>query len=115
MKKYYAELKPDARGFSTFLSVSVLDGQIVEAKLDGVNKNNNPYGTYKSESERYNAEMKAESGIMYAEAAYILEKDIIFGKYRKLGAVKGARFLSQDAQILLDDIKEQIEKDMGDI
>lgn len=103
---YYAELNPDARGFTTFLEVRVVDGEIVSARLDGKNEAKNPYGTYKTMSEKYNHDMHAESGTYYRDAAKQLEDDILSGK-QPLRRVEGARVLSHDANILLDKVKKQ--------
>lgn len=104
---YYEEKEPDARGFSTFLEVGVLDNKIISATLDGYNfDENNPYGNYKTLSDKYNDEMFAESGTYYRDAAEQLEEEIVEGKY-PLSHVKGARFLSADANELLTRIKEK--------
>lgn len=110
-RKYYkAELEPDARGFTTFLQVEVLDGKIISALLDGRNKSENPYGEYKSTSEKYNNDMYAESGTRYIDAVRDLEKQIVQEK-DILDKVKGARFISQDANELLQKIKKMITED----
>lgn len=111
-KRYHAELKPDPRGFTTFLKVNVEDGVIVNAWLDGVNVEENPYGTYKSTSSKYNHDMHAESGTYYRDAAKQLEREIIHG-VRPLTRVKGARVLTADARELLADIEDRIKKDLG--
>src|SRR5690606_13020573 len=107
---YYAELEPDARGFRTFLEVEVIDNKIVNVTLDAKNEEDNPYGLYKTTSSKYNEEMYAESGTRYADAVENLENQIIQGK-TTLDRVKGARFLSQDANELLSKIRKMIEED----
>lgn len=106
-EKYYAELEPDARGFRTFLEVEVSEGKIVSAWLDAKNENENPYGTYKSTSEKYNDDMHSESGTYYRDASASLERDILNG-VSPLTKVKGARFLSQDANELFNKIKDEL-------
>lgn len=109
-KHYYAELEPDARGFTTFLEVETEDGMIVEAVLDGVNQEDNPYGMFKSTSKKYNEDMCNESGIRYADATKALESQIKEGK-TTLDRVKGARFLSQDANELLSEVRKLMSED----
>lgn len=106
---YYAELEPDARGFKTFLEVEVSEGKIVSARLDAINENENPYGTYKKSSDKYNDDMYAESGTYYRDASDKLENDILNG-VNPLRKVKGARFLSQDANELFNKIKDELNK-----
>lgn len=107
VKRYAEYLDPDARGFSTFLKVVVVDGRIVDAWLDGENLDENPYGPYKSASAKYNQDMFEESGTYYRDAARQLERNIVFG-FLPLDRVKGARVLTQDARVLLDKIMDQM-------
>ncbi len=99
------ELAPDARGFKTFLVVVVENNTISSTRLDARNGSENPYGTFKESSEKYNNDMYAESGTYYRDAVKILEKEILENKY-PLIRVKGARYLSQDANVLFGRIRE---------
>lgn len=104
---FYEELKPDARGFKTFMIAEFLDGELKSVKIDGVNSNDNPYGTFKSLSEKYNEDMHSESGTRYKDACKQIEKDLMEGNY-PIERVKGARFLSMDANELFEKIIKKV-------
>lgn len=100
---YYAELEPDARGFQTFLEVKKYEGKIVSVRVDGVNYADNPYGPYKSLSEKYNHDMHEESNTYYRDAKVAYENSILEGG--PLIRVQGAGALYNDLLILLDNLK----------
>ena len=109
--EYYEELEPDARGFITYMRVSTADNVIVGVELDAYHPDpNNPYGESKVHSEKYNHDMHEESGTYYRDAVESLAADVLLG-VRPLRRVKGARFLSQDANVLLERIEDRINKD----
>lgn len=97
----------DANGFETFLKIVIKDEKIFDIELDaehpelGIKKKNNP---------TYNLLMKNESGCSYKDASNQLIEQIKIGIY-PLKAVKGARYLSEDAQELWDKICVQMNFD----
>lgn len=105
MEKYTAYRPVDANGFVTFLSVDIDKyGEIRGVVLDASNEENE----YKSTSKDYNDKMFAESNTYYRHAIRQLEKQILQNK-SKLDAVSGATVISEDAQLLLDNVREQFE------
>lgn len=103
MEQYNAYRPVDANGFVTFLSVEIDKyGEIRSVVLDASNDDNE----YKSTSKEYNDKMFAESKTYYRHAIRQLEKQILQNK-ETLDAVSGATVISEDAQLLLDNIHQQ--------
>ncbi len=111
-KVYYAQLRKDqdSNGFINFLEVRKYQDRVVSVRIDGVNYDENPYGTYKSLSEKYNNAMHDASGTYYRDAKRMYEESILKGG--DLVRVKGAGGLYGDLMLLIDKIKAQTDLDI---